>query len=42
MRMRRCHIIQLAKEMQRIENKKKQAKPEKKKSILARLLGLKQ
>ena len=42
MRMRRCHIIQIAKEQQRIENKKKQDKPEKKKSILARLIGLRQ
>ncbi len=43
MRMRRCHIIQIAKERQRIENKNRQEdKQEKKKSILARLIGLKQ
>tara|TARA_R110002110_G_scaffold386699_1_gene598440 strand:- start:1974 stop:2105 length:132 start_codon:yes stop_codon:yes gene_type:complete len=43
MKMRRCHIIQIAKEQQRIENKKKtEDKPKKKKSILARLIGLKQ
>ena len=43
MRMRRCHIIQIAKEQQRIENQKK-AKEEKpkKKSILSRLIGLRQ
>ena len=43
MRMRRCHIIQLAKEAQQVENNKsKEKKVEKKQFILYKLLGLKQ
>jgi hypothetical protein len=41
--MRRCHIIQLAKEAQQVENKKsKDKKIEKKQFILYKLLGLRQ
>lgn len=41
MRMRRCHAIQVAREMQRIENQKQREGKEKtkRKSIFARLLG---
>ena len=43
MRMRRCHIIQLAKEAQQVDNNKsKEKKVEKKQFILYKLLGLKQ
>jgi hypothetical protein len=43
MRMKRCHIIQIAKEQQRIKNKEQQPKEQpKKKSILARLIGIRQ
>ena len=44
MRMRRCHIIQLAKEAQQVENKKSKenVKEKKKQFILYKLLGLKQ
>jgi hypothetical protein len=42
MRMRRCHIIQLAKEAQQVENKKSKEKVEKKQFILYKLLGLRQ
>ena len=42
MRMRRCHMIQLAKEMQRIENKKEKKEKPKRKGVLARLLGIRQ
>jgi hypothetical protein len=41
--MRRCNIIQLAKEAQQVENKKsKDKKIEKKQFILYKLLGLRQ
>jgi hypothetical protein len=41
MRMRRCHAMQIAREMQRIENQKQRQTKEKtkRKSIFARLLG---
>ena len=43
MRMRRCHIIQLAKEAQQVENKKSTGtKVKKKRFILYKLLGLRQ
>jgi len=42
MRMRRCHIIQIAKEQQRIKNKEEKKERPKKKTVLARLLGIQQ
>jgi len=39
MRMRRAHAIQIAREMQRIENQKRREPEPQRRGLLARLLG---